>query len=163
MDHKKFVEVISKTIGLVGHPRYFETERGFQGALNAQLARTLEGLIPQDFIIEEEYQKRLKPHGITIRPDIIIHTPFQEQTHKSTAEGNFAVFQIKLKASTKDSMDDFEKLDMMFEKLNYPIGIFINISSRETHYKNYKGKFPDRLHCFAVELDSAGKVSIYHN
>ncbi len=51
----------------------------------------------------------------------------------------------------------------MFEKLNYPLGIFINIASKETFYKKYQGKFPERIQCYAVELNAEGVVTINDN
>ncbi|MFD0999686.1 hypothetical protein ACFQ21_10225 [Ohtaekwangia kribbensis] len=159
----KFLDIFKETLSSISHPRFFETERGFQGELNARLAQTLKGIIPDQHVIEEEYQKRFKAHGIRIRPDIIIHTPFQQNAHESRTEGNFAAIQIKLKAGEKDAKEDFEKLDLMFEKLNYPLGIFINISSNETFYEKYEGKYIERLHCFSVELTKSGEVIIDKN
>lgn len=159
----EFLGIFRETLSLISHSRFFETERGFQGQLNALLVQNLKGIVPNQYVVEEEYQKRFKAHGIKIRPDIIIHAPFEPNTHKDRSEGNFAVIQIKLKASEKDAREDFEKLNLMFEKLNYPLGIFINISSDETHYRNYEGKFVDRLHCFSVELNRTKGVIVSQN
>ena len=156
----QFLDIFSETLSSITHPRFFETERGFQGQLNACLAQSVKGIVPNQYVIEEEYQKKFNTHGIRIRPDIIIHAPFEPNTHGSRSEGNFAVIQIKLRASVKEAGEDFEKLDLMLEKLNYPLGIFINISSSETHHKNYKGKFIERLHCFAVELTKEGTIVV---
>lgn len=155
-----FLGIFKETLASITHPRFFETERGFQGELNARLAQNVKGIVPEQYVIEEEYQKKFKAHGIRIRPDIIIHAPFDPDTQKSRSEGNFAVIQIKLKANAKDAREDFEKLDLMFEQLNYPLGIFINISSNETHYQLYEGKFLDRIHCFSVELNKLGEVIV---
>jgi hypothetical protein len=154
----EFLNIFRETLSKVSHPRFFETERGFQGDLNVRLAQSVKGIIPNEYVIEEEYQKKFRAHEIKIRPDIIIHAPFQPSIHESRSDGNFAVIQIKLKASVHDAKEDFEKLDLMFEKLNYPLGIFINVSSRETHYKTYEGKFIGRLHCFSVELNKGSVV-----
>lgn len=47
---------------------------------------------------------------------------------------------------------DFDKLDLMFRELDYPLGIFLNINSANTFIDHYTGDYPERLHCFAVRL-----------
>ncbi len=44
------------------------------------------------------------------------------------------MIELKLRASEFEARDDFSKLDLMFEKLNYPPGIFLNIDSNETFF-----------------------------
>ena len=50
------------------------TERGFQGEFLDLLRETLPevGLLG-DAIVEQEYQKRIREHCITLRSDIIVH------------------------------------------------------------------------------------------
>jgi hypothetical protein len=68
------------------HPHFYEDERGFQGALYAELYRRLgEMAMLNGAILREEYQKRLGEHGLTIRPDIILHEPFNPARHQSRA------------------------------------------------------------------------------
>ena len=62
----------------IQEPRFFQTERGYQGELLAELrTRLADAAFPGDPVVEQEYQKRIRLHGIKIRPDIIIHTPFE--------------------------------------------------------------------------------------
>lgn len=50
--------------------------------------------LANEAIIEQEYQKRLAEHGITFRPDIIIHVP--------TAPGAFSIRASKHHMLTVD-------------------------------------------------------------
>lgn len=39
------------------------------------------GVLPDDPVIQQEYQKRLRHHGIKIRPDIIVHQRLGIRAH----------------------------------------------------------------------------------
>jgi hypothetical protein len=57
---------------------------GFQGQLLVELWKRIPTYLPSDsVIIEQEHQKTLDRHGLTIRPDIIIHEPFDPARHTS--------------------------------------------------------------------------------
>ena len=154
MNKKLFLKIFRESIRAITAKRFFSTERGYQGQLVTELNKRLkiEQIFPGMPIVEQEYQKTLDNHGITIRPDIIIHIPHEEGTYQNRRAGNFVVIQLKLRASKDDANDDSNNLDLMFEKLNYPLGIFLNVDSDETFFGNYSGKYNDRLHCFAVRL-----------
>ncbi len=64
----------------------------------AQLTRRLQ--LPDYAIVEQEYQKQADLHGMTIRPDIIIHDPFNPTRHHVRTEGNLAVVELKLRATS---------------------------------------------------------------
>jgi len=115
----------------VTHPRFFETERGFQGAFQANLQAALGDTAHPDAIVEEEYQKRIKIHGIRRRPDIIIHVPTASGGNRR--DGNVAVFALKLAATQAAARRDFDALDAMFTALHYPFGAFVNIGNGRTH------------------------------
>lgn len=67
---------ISKILTSIKQPRFNETERGFQGEFLALLRETLPEVgLPGDAIVEQEYQKRIREHGITLRSDISVHIP----------------------------------------------------------------------------------------
>ena len=88
MDKETLLARITTALEAVTAPRFYESERGYQGALLGELKRVIpEHLLPADTIIEQEYQKRLKTHGLNIRPDIIIHDPFDAEPidHDRTA------------------------------------------------------------------------------
>jgi hypothetical protein len=148
------IDVVADSLATITHPRFYETERGFQGEFLASLRRVLPSIgLPDDAVVEQEYQKRLREHGITGRPDIIIHVP-------TTADGNrrhhnFAIFELKLAARAAGAQEAFESLDRVLAALDYPIGVFINIATAETHADEYSGRFPERIHCFAVQLINA--------
>lgn len=145
------IDAVRDSLAGITQPRFYETERGFQGEFLAGLRRALPTIgLPGDAVVEQEYQKRLRDHGITVRPDIIVHVPTLVGGDRRL--DNFAVFELKLAARAASAMEDFDSLDCVLAALNYPLGVFINIAATETHAAQYKGRFPDRLHCFAVQL-----------
>lgn len=154
MESERFMELFKDSLREITAERFYANERGFQGQLNVELNKRLNdiNLFPNKAIIEEEYQKTLPNHGINIRPDIIIHVPYEEGLYEDRREGNFVVIQLKLKASEKEAVEDFGKLDLMFTELNYPLGIFVNIDSDRTFYDKCVGKYKNRLNCLAVKL-----------
>lgn len=142
------IQQVIDALRAVGNARFFETERGFQGAFQAHLRDRVGDLVPPEAIVEEEYQKRIKIHGIRRRPDVIIHVP--TQTGADRRVGNFAVFALKLRATPTEARGDFDALDAMFRALHYPFGGFINIGTDRTHGDVYAGPYPDRIHMFAA-------------
>jgi hypothetical protein len=144
------------SLSAITDERLFSSERGYQGRLVAELINRLNvmPIFPGDPVVEQEYQKTLRNHGIRIRPDIIIHIPFERGQLQERSEGNFIVIQLKRNSTKRRALDDFNNIDLMFERLNYPIGIFLNIDSENNFFNNYQGNYPDRLHCFAVRLDN---------
>lgn len=164
MNKEQFLSIFRDSIQAITDERYFSTERGYQGQLLAELNSKLniEQIFPGNPIVEQEYQKTLDNHGITIRPDIIIHTPYERRIHENRRAGNLIVIQIKREASNDEAKEDFDKLDLMFEKLDYPLGIFLNINSSNTFFDIYSGDYNGRLCCFAVRLVN-NKVVIYES
>jgi hypothetical protein len=154
------IDAITKALASITNPRFYETERGFQGAFLA----SLEGVIPNaalpgGAIVEQEYQKRLQLHGIKLRPDIIVHVPTPIGGIRSNE--NFIVFELKLAASGKEAQGDFESLDSIIAALDYPIGVFINIAAEETYAEEYTGPFRHRMQFFAVRL-AGERVLVRH-
>ena len=133
-------------------PRFFRTERGYQGRFYCALQEALDarGLTGDGVILEMEYQKSAR-HDMTQRPDIVLHIP-AEDSGQGVRANNFAVFALKWKASRADAVDDFNKLDEMCERLDYPLAIFINVASDQHHRDAYTGRFADRLQTYAVDL-----------
>lgn len=165
MNKKTFIDILRESIFAITEKRYFSTERGYQGQLLGELMKNgphIKQIFPNNPSIEQEYQKTLANHGITIRPDIIIHIPYEREAAQNRHSDNFVVIQLKLRASEKVAKDDFDKLDLMFVKLNYPLGIFLNIDSNKTYFNSYSGKYKDRLHCFATQLVDK-KVVLYES
>jgi hypothetical protein len=123
-----------EALAAIREPRLFGTERGYQGALLAELQqRLIQAEFPGDPIIEQEYQKTLPHHGITIRPDLIIHIPFERRRTQRRVEGNFAAIEIKLRATPADADQAFQSLAIIHDKLAYAITVFLNIDSLETY------------------------------
>lgn len=157
MDHKALLEVIRESLFAITEPRFYETERGFQGQLLVELSRRIPDFIPPNqAIIEIEHQKTLDRHGLVIRPDIIIHQPFNPAVHASRRDGNFAVIELKLRASPKKAAEDFASIISMLDLLDYPIGIFVNIDHSKTHADHVPVDAVDRIAAFAVRLTKEG-------
>jgi hypothetical protein len=154
MDAKEFLRVFRPSIRAIKESRLFQTERGYQGQLVAELSKRLDrdAIWPDNPIVETEYQKRAKDHGTTIRPDLIVHVPFDRGVYDHRQDGNYVVVQLKRKATLNAALKDFTDLDYMFRELRYELGIFVNIDSDETFFDDYAGDFGGRLHCFAVRL-----------
>lgn len=160
MEQNALLAHFTDALGAITAPRFYETERGFQGALLAELQKTIpQHLLPDGAILEQEYQKRLYAHGVKIRPDIIIHEPFDETRHESRRDGNIAVIELKRDASANDAVGDFDSLIRMMEALDYPMAIFINIASATTHTDLVPAEWRQRITCIAVALHD-GKVEI---
>lgn len=147
------LQAIHESLLAINNPRFFETERGFQGELSSELRNRLPAFELQGAIVEQEYQKRQKAHGFNIRPDIIIHIPFEGSGFSKRDEGNFVVIELKHKAAKSEAVEDYNKLSKMCEVLNYPFGVFVNIQSDQTYFENFEGKYKDRLCGFAVMFD----------
>lgn len=153
------IETIHDALRRVSHPRFFETERGFQGAFQANLHVALGHPIPADAIIEEEHQKRRKVHGIRRRPDVIVHVPTPPGGNRRL--GNLAVFALKLKAGPSQARLDFKKLDEILRVLKYSMAAFVNIADERTHAEQYRGRFRHRMHFFAV-WQNDGETHVRH-
>src|SRR4051794_7085691 len=76
-----FMKPLLGALQRIQDPTLFADERGYQGELKSRLDRALALEIPEDDFaapqVREEYQKRADAHGIRLRPDIIIHVPFE--------------------------------------------------------------------------------------
>ena len=163
MDKDRFLRVFKESLEVITEKRFFSSELGYQGQLVSELNKRLimELVFSSRAVVEQEYQKRLKRHGIRIRPDIIIHVPYSEGIHSSRKEDNYVVIQLKKNSSKKDALDDFKKIDLLFQNLDYPLGVFLNIDSEKNFYSDYLGEYRDRIHCFAVRLSAEDKVIIH--
>jgi hypothetical protein len=142
------IEATINAIRLVRESRFLATERGYQGAFYCELRSQLAGKLTNHRILEMEYQKSFR-HGLFQRPDILFHIP-AEISLEPPNKNNYAVWALKHSGSRNEAIIDFDKLDEMFDTLDYPLGIFINIASPQTHLEHYNGSFKGRIHAFAV-------------
>jgi len=155
----RFLTVLREALQNIHELRSFQDERGFQGALLQELARRLErGVLPDDPIIEEEYQKRIRPHGIRIRPDIIVHVPFDRGLVERRDQGNFVAIELKRRATVKAAKRAFANLAVMKKVLKYPLTIFVNIDSEQTRSEVCPKSIADQSVCFAVRLEDGKPV-----
>ena len=148
------VDATRESLRAIAIPRFFETERGYQAELLAELRKRLPTILAlhDNAIIEQEYQKRVAVHGLNIRPDLVIHVPFDEERHPDRKRGNYACFELKRKATATEARADYENLSRLMGALNYPVGIFINLDSRETHISEAPKAAVGQFFSFAVSL-----------
>lgn len=164
MDSELIIETIVEALKHMDSPRFFKTERGFQGRFACALYEIFDAkkIFPDDTIIEEEYQKRIRPHGTRLRPDLIVHVPVESGHSGSRIKNNFVVFAFKRQANEYRAKEDFKKLNELFEKLKYPLGIFININGcPEVFLDKYSGSFKNRIHEFCI-TQTNNKLDILH-
>ena len=155
----RFLTVLRQALRDINEARSFQDERSFQGALLQQLAMRLErGVLPEDPIIEEEYQKRLPAHGIRIRPDIIVHVPFDRGFAERRDQGNFIAIELKRCATAKKAKEAFRNLALMKKVLKYPLTIFINVDSEHTYSELCPKRIVYQTVCFAVRLEDGKSV-----
>jgi hypothetical protein len=158
-DQKQFLSVLRQSLENIREERFFQDERGFQGALLQELSqRVAHGAFPGDPIIEQEYQKRLPLHKIRIRPDIIIHVPFERGVSEGRGDGNFVAMELKRRATGKKAKEAFANLAQMKKALKYPLTIFINIDSEQTHAALCPKSIAGQTACFAVRCEDGRSV-----
>ena len=136
----------------INNLRFLNSERGFQGQLVAELNQYLikAQMFPNECIIEQEFQKTIKHHNITQRPDIIIHVPIESNLTTDRTKYNYYVIALKRNSSLAEAINDFMKLDEMFEKLHYQEGVFVNINAKRLLLSNYDGKYKNRINEISI-------------
>jgi len=145
MNSELIIETIIEALKHMDSPRFFKTERGFQGRFACAL-----------------YERFIDSHGTKLRPDLIVHVPVESSHSSSRTENNFVVFEFKRQANRDRAKEDFEKLNELFESLEYPLGIFININGCPNIFLNkYSGNFKNRIHEFCITQIN-GKNNILH-
>ena len=154
MADKNIIIAVRESLLAICHPRFFETERGYQGELLAELRNRLPILQIENgrTVVEQEYQKTLQSHGVKRRPDLLLHEPFDQQHHRDRTQGNYAVFELKRRGTPRKAKDDFCSLSQLMTALKYPLAFFINIDSRITQIAHAPNNLPGRLVAFAVKL-----------
>lgn len=154
MNKAQFLALFMEALGAIREPRFYDTERGYQGELLAELRSRIVGAdLPGDPVVEQEYQKTIPQHGLTIRPDIIIHIPFDRGVTGSRREGNFVAVELKHRGNRKQAEDAFENLRQIKEELNYPLTVFVNIDSANTHADLCPNSIAAQTVCVAVRLE----------
>jgi len=134
LDIEALLAAIRASLEAIATQRCYDNEHAYQGQLLVELSNRLAGWIAEDgLLLEPEHQKTLANHGLTIRPDLIIHQPFDPHIHANRRQGNIAAFELKRLASPKAAREDFASLAAMIRVLEYPLGVFINIGSARSH------------------------------
>jgi hypothetical protein len=155
----KLLAALEQSLGSITEEVLYGDERGFQGALLHELqVRLGRGVSPEDPIIQQEYQKRMRHHGIKIRPDIIVHVPFERGTVEGRDKGNFVAIELKRRATAKAARQALASLAQIKEALKYPLTVLINVDSAETHARLCPASIADQTVCFAVRLQAGVPV-----
>lgn len=136
----------------ITNARFYKTERGFQGELSAELRARLAEFEIDGAIVEQEYQKRMRDHGFRIRPDLVVHIPFEDGGFASRSEGNFVVVELKHHANKSSARTDYQNLQRMCQELGYPLAVFINIDSNETFIDECPPLDHGVIYAFAVRF-----------
>lgn len=149
----QFIAALQESLQNIVEPAFYRDERGFQGELLQKLNACLgHGVLPEDSVIQQECQKRSRDHGIKIRPDIIVHIPFERGVVKGHDQGNFIAIELKRKATSKQASQAFVSLTKMKKVLKYPLTVFINVDSANTHVAMCPKSIAEQTLCFAVWL-----------
>ncbi len=161
---KVLVEAIRESLSQITNSRFFQTERGYQAELYAEIRKRLPAIrgLHEDVIIEQEFQKRANAHGLTLRPDLIIHVPFDNGRHSDRREGNYICFELKLRATAAEARSAYQHMSRLMQHLNYPVGIFVNIDSTQTHISETPKQTEGRFFGFAVSLPN-GVVQLHED
>jgi hypothetical protein len=155
-----FLHALIDSVGAIDEARLFQDERGYQGELLQELARRFDkGGFPGDPIVQQEYQKTIPSHGIRIRPDIIVHIPFERGGLNDRRQGNFVAIELKRNAKEEAACQAFGNLQAMREALAYPLTIFVNIDSDLTYMDLCPQNIAEQTVCISVSL-VGGKTSV---
>lgn len=156
------LQAIRRAIATVTQRRFYVTERGYQGCFGAALQIELgqQGLLSPPLILEQEHQKTLEIHGISQRPDMVLHVPREESGGPVTIL-NKVVFALKKRASQSGAASDFMKLDEICRVLHYELAVFINIASEEHWLSLYQGLHKQKIHAFCTNLRD-GQIRAKH-
>jgi hypothetical protein len=144
-----------EALTMVRELRFFRTERGYHGRFYCALQQVLDsmGFLADDTILEMEYQKSQRRHGISQRPDIVLHSP-TEATGKLVTANNIAVWALKHRASVSNAREDFTKLDEMIRVLHYQVIVFVNVESEHHYFNEYCGPYSSCLVTCSALFDS---------
>lgn len=102
--------------------------------------------------MEMEYQKRFDTHGMTQRPDILVHSPRTDESAPAVKRGNLAVYALKKHATTEDSHDDHRKLQEIVAELRYQVGFFVNIAGTRASLGVWKHLVSSNIQAFGTRL-----------
>jgi len=161
MNQDYFLQLLRSALMAIQEPRFYSTEREYQGELLTQIRTRLEGVTiwPGSPAVEQEYQKGAAAHGLELRPDLIIHCRFDRGVFEHKREGDYVVMELKRHAGKQTAQSVYAKLDRICTLLDYAMGIFINVDSDQVFFSRFSSTASDRLHGFAVELQG-GRVHL---
>ena len=148
------IEILHTALNRIHEARLFATERGYQGQLRGEIDNLIgerNALLRP--LVEEEHQKRLGDHGTRLRPDIIVHVPYERGVSPTRRHDNYLVILLKLSAGRSKAHEDFDRLARMCSALDYPLAAFVNVSSTHLWLPAYeRPQGPFTLFEFAVTL-----------
>jgi hypothetical protein len=160
MDKKKLLMHVRGALEDITRPELYADERGYHGEFYAILRARVEADLPKGLHLRMEPQKSESMHGLRLRPDIILHEPFDVAIHEDRNQGNDVVFELKRRASKREALRDFESLYSMIRCLDYEAGIFINIDAARSFAEHLPAVLKGRVTCFAVRLENGRPIVI---
>lgn len=156
-----FLSLFEGALTSIDEPRLYKSERGYQGALLAELIRRLrDANFVGRPIAEQEYQKVVHKHGLRTRPDLIVHVPFDRGVTGSRASGNYVAIELKRKAGPQKARLDLDKLKRLAETLNYPLTLFVNIDHTKSQVATCPAEIAAQTVCFAVRLENGKPIIV---
>lgn len=147
----------------VDSPHSYESnERGYQGWFFAALLSTYSevGLLRGGRTVEMEAQKAPGVHHTAVRPDIVVHVP-RAPGSRVVNRGNFAVYELKMRASSRQARDDLTKLLEFKDLLAYRFAFFINIGVPAPGMHEWGQVCDPDVHAFSARLVEGG-VEVTH-
>jgi hypothetical protein len=154
LNQNSFLQLLRSALLAIQEPRFYSTEREYQGELLAQIGARLGDvpIWPGSSAVEQEYQENAAAHGLDIRPDLIIHAPFDRGLFEHKREGDYVVIELKRRASKQTVESAYAKLTQICTLLDYAMGILIHVDSDQVFFSEPGSTASERLHGFAVEL-----------
>jgi hypothetical protein len=164
MNKQEIIKLLKGCANKITEDRLFYTERGYQGVLASLLSDKLKryDIWPGKPLVEEEYQKCITKHKIQLRPDIIIHIPFERGVYEERNLGNLLVIMLKLNSSKKTALKDYDKLALICKKLDYLFAGFLNIGKPNSYFSSYQGSYRERMFGISI-IKRNGVISIKHD
>jgi hypothetical protein len=154
------IRALLEALAQIKDPTLFLDERGYQGELKSKLDRILELQIPNDDFaspqVREEYQKRADRHGITLRPDIIVHVPFERGVSPTRKDDNYMVVLLKRSPGRAKALANFRDLETICSALQYPIGVSVNIASSRLWISQLSAEIPSCYTLYEISVELKG-------
>lgn len=152
------MEIITQTIHAIRQiprPGHIKTEKGFiaefQSKLTIQLSDT--DIFPETTLETLNHKSNHDHYGFQFMPGLVIHKP-RLIPKEDIIENNFVFIAFNYGINPQRVKNNFYTLSQMFEKLNYKMGILINIGGYpDTYLWTYGSYYKDRVHELSIAYE----------